>query len=103
MNELSSALFGKEVLPNFQSPAKYTGELFGVEYLYNQSGTTFMPTTDADLVSDIDEGFGDIDEELDDPASYDDMTAFSPWDSEDQEEEVRISMYLRIIIVMHNK
>lgn len=79
VNELSSIIVGKKVLPNFQSPAEYTGELFGVEYLYAQSGATFMPTTDADLVSDIDEGFGDIDEELDDSeANSDDMTVALP-------------------------
>ncbi len=64
VNGLSCTIIGKNALHNFQPPAEYTGELFGVEYLYAQSGVTFMPASDADLVTDIDEGFGDIDEEL---------------------------------------
>lgn len=87
VNELSSTIVGKKVLPNFQPSAEYTGELFGVEYLYAQSGVTFMPVSDADLVTDIDEGFGDIDEELaDSEANSDDITVALPSDSESEDE-----------------
>jgi hypothetical protein len=91
VNELSSSILGKEVLPNYQPLAKYTGELFGVEYLYTQSGLTFQPTSVCDLVSEIDEGFGEEEEESTESESAytDDATVALPPDS-DSEDEVRI-------------
>ena len=43
-----------KVFPNFQPPSPYTGELYGMEYLLEQSGHTMGLT---DLDSEIDEGF----------------------------------------------
>ena len=42
--------------------SEYTGELFGVEYLYSQSGYTLSPKEE-ELDKEIDEGFGDVSEE----------------------------------------
>ena len=42
--------------------SEYTGELFGVEYLYSQSGYALSPKED-ELDKEIDEGFGDVSEE----------------------------------------
>lgn len=89
VNELSSTILGKKVLPNLQPSAVYTGELFGVEYLLAQSGMTFKPTSDEDLAKEIDEGFGDIDseEEIADPEAHDDdITVALPPDSESEDE-----------------
>ena len=43
-----------KVFPNFQPLSPYTGELYGMEYLLEQSGHTMGLT---DLDSEIDEGF----------------------------------------------
>ena len=59
VNALSQSILEKLVFPNYRLPAKYTGELFGVEYLYHQSGITFDPGDDLD--TQIDEGFVDLD------------------------------------------
>ena len=59
VNALSQSILEKPVFPNYRPPAKYTGELFGVEYLYHQSGITFDPGDD--LNAQIDEGFVDLD------------------------------------------
>ena len=40
INELSEDVHGTKVFPLFQPPSTYTGELFGVEYLFAQSGQT---------------------------------------------------------------
>ena len=50
------------MFPHHQPPSAYTGELFGVEYLYAQSGPRFSPTEE-ELDEETDEGFGE--EELD--------------------------------------
>ena len=50
------------MFPNFQPPAKYTGEAFGILYLYRQSGRSLI-CKDEDLDQLIDEGFEDFTEE----------------------------------------
>ena len=63
---MSQAVHGTALLPLFQSPAAYTHEAFGVEYLYAQSGFIFDPK-DEDLnekIDDIDEGFMDGEHEM---------------------------------------
>ena len=64
-NFLSQAVHGTALLPLFQSPAAYTHEAFGVEYLYAQSGFIFDPK-DEDLNEKIDdiEGIMDGEHEL---------------------------------------
>ena len=61
MNSLSEKLFNKKVLPYHQAPARYSGELFGIQYLYNQSSPEFSPECDEgdEDDDDIDEGLGD--------------------------------------------
>lgn len=105
MNELSSTIHGKKILPNFQPPAEYTGELFGVEYLFAQSGVTFKPAaSEDDLINEIDEGFGDIDEQLDDSeASSDDATVALPPDSASEDEVSTYfvhALYLNVYALM---
>lgn len=58
INELSTAVYGQRMFQNVQTPMKYTGELFGVQYLYDQSGQT-MSLTDANIDDEIDDGFVD--------------------------------------------
>lgn len=90
MNELSITVLGKKIFPNFQPPAEYTGELYGAEYLYAQSGTTFQPASEGDLLDSIDEGFGDIDEELSAfhlaDSAISDVTVALPSDSESEDD-----------------
>ena len=50
------------MFPNYRPPSQYTGELFGVRYLYNQTGKSFTATGPDQLDAQIDEGFGDVDE-----------------------------------------
>ena len=56
-NQLSQKMAIPPIFPHFQLPMEYTGELFGVEYLYNQTGTELA--TD-NLDDRIDEGFVDV-------------------------------------------
>ncbi len=54
-------MLGHSLLPTYQPPAKYSGELFGVEYLHAQSGEVFKPDLDTDVENGLDgvqdEGF----------------------------------------------
>ena len=60
---MSQAICGKEIIHNFQPPAPYTGELFGAEYLYQQSNLSLAPTTEDELNTQIeDEGFDETEE-----------------------------------------
>ena len=53
---------GKKMSTCHFQVSEYTGELFGVEYLYSQSGYTLSPKEE-ELDKEIDEGFGGINEE----------------------------------------
>ena len=59
-----------------------------MEYLYSQSGLTLKPTTEEDLVADIDdEGFGDIEIDTNDPdVSTDDAISALPPESDNVDE-----------------
>jgi hypothetical protein len=59
----------------YQPPSKYTGELFGVEYLFQQSGIV-LNTQGEELDKQIDEGFVDIDD-------HEDLIYTAPPDTED--------------------
>lgn len=79
------------MFPNFQPPAKYTGEAFGILYLYWQSGRSLI-CKDEDLDQLIDEGFEDFTEEdnstATDPSGVDTHTLVPPFsDSESNDEE----------------
>ena len=52
-------MLGRKVIINHFQVSEYTSELFGVEYLYSQSGYTLSPKEE-ELDKEIDEGFGDI-------------------------------------------
>ena len=65
VNQFSEAVFGERVFSSYQPPSQYTGELFGVQYLYEQTGWSFNATEDQ-LDSQIDEIFADVDN-LDEP------------------------------------
>ena len=97
MNQLSESLFGTKVLPMYQAPSKYTGELFGAEYLYAQSGQELNP----DLDEEVDKGLDGVEDEgfedgtiasLEEEES---MTMAPPSDKEDSDEEQvnKMSMY----------
>ncbi|XP_070539244.1 uncharacterized protein [Ptychodera flava] len=42
VNKLSHSVLGKEVNKSYRKPQNYTGELIGVEYLYNQTGAVLQ-------------------------------------------------------------
>ena len=83
------------MLPLYRPPSKYTGELFGVEYLFRQSGIV-LNTQGDELDKQIDEGFEDIDdtEDLDytalDPEDHHTAACLVESDSEEDETEVYI-------------
>ena len=87
---LSQSVHGKDILTLYQPPAQYTGELFGVEYLYDQCGKAFSPTAE-ELDQQIDEGFEDIGEDSEPLAPLEvddgDPTVASPVDEGDSSEE----------------
>lgn len=93
VNDLSVTILGKKVFPHYRPLPKYTGELFGVEYLFAQTGMTFKP--DVDIEQEIDEGFGDSDQELIggfdlDLADAEDATVAVPMDDSASEDEVSL-------------
>jgi len=58
INALSTSVFGEPMLSNCHPPAKYTGELIGVEYLFRQTGEQFS-CKEENLDEEIDNGFAD--------------------------------------------
>ena len=60
VNSLSEELCGKKLCPYHVAPEEYTGELYGVAYLYNQAGKVL---DSSDIDNDIDEGFEDFEED----------------------------------------
>ena len=99
VNALSQSIHGKAAFPLYNPPSQYTGELFGVEYLYDQAGFQLY-TTEENLDKDIDEGFKDVEDEdapigsippfLDDPES---VSIAPPEESDDEEEEEVLKNY----------
>ena len=86
-------MLGKKVFPLYRPPPQYTGELFGVEYLLSQTGASFCPKEE-DLDVEIDEGFADFDELVDEWVNQqpkpDDITvtpSHPPTDSENDDDE----------------
>ena len=75
VNTLSRSVMGTDVFPQYRPPAKYTGELYGVEYLYRQNGVKFDDIYDDD--KEIDDGFFDIEEDTTLPDMAEDLTTFS--------------------------
>jgi len=64
LNDLSLFIHDRKIIQDYVPPGKFTGEKFGVEYLFQQSGD-ILPEDDNELQKDIDEGFSeDLDIEL---------------------------------------
>ena len=92
-NVLSEAIHGTKIFPLYTPPPQYTGESFGVEYLYQQSGMMFKPR---DVDREIDEGFEGFqdEEEIQPPLVVsDDNTVVPPTDNDetDSGEENEVS------------
>ena len=62
VNELSEDVFGKKIKSSVQNIGIHTGEMIGVEYLFNQTGEILKDTTleDEDLRPDGEEPLSDI-------------------------------------------
>ena len=63
-NVLSRAVFGREVVPGLVLPGRYTGELIGIEYLFDQTGRALATINDDPDVPDVDVVVGE-DREMD--------------------------------------
>lgn len=59
LNSKSLAIHGKTLLNTSPLPAAYTGELIGVEYLFDQKGDALLTSVD-EVEAKIDEGFQDF-------------------------------------------
>ena len=60
VNALSQSIHRKDIVQLYRPPSQYTEELFGVEYLFHQSGA-LLQTTGEDLEHQIEEGLSNID------------------------------------------
>lgn len=94
VNVLSQAVHGRKLLPHHQPPAAFTGELYGLEYLYSQTGAILPGALEVD--KQIDEGFCDAEqveacmETKDHGSDYsEDISTFAPPSDSEDEEEVR--------------
>lgn len=91
-------IHGKKTLDNFIPPSSYTGELFGVAYLFSQSNLQFLSGEELDI--EIDEGFGDCEEDsmIDDShqlSAIDTDVAISlPTDEDNSEDEVSCHLWV---------
>lgn len=96
MNNLSSSVLNKDIFPSYRPPAEYTGEKFGVEYLYAQLGAPTMDPTDKCIDDgvekvELDEGFGDSEEISDE--ILDDVAVALPSELQEDEDEVSASLW----------
>ncbi|MEQ2189554.1 hypothetical protein GOODEAATRI_026422, partial [Goodea atripinnis] len=66
INNNSLKVLGREYVPNFTPPAKYTGELLGVDYLLSQTGKPLKAVPDSEetdeLLEDVDASVDEEDE-----------------------------------------
>ncbi|XP_064391951.1 uncharacterized protein LOC135339658 isoform X4 [Halichondria panicea] len=89
VSKLSQDLMGLSLLPTDRPPAKYSGELFGVEYLYTQSGDVFQPNLDTEVEKGLDgvedEGFQEGPEKIGGGPDLDSFCAPPPESSSDEE------------------
>lgn len=86
INSLSLKVLGKEILCNYPTPNKYTGELFGIQYLYAQSGGDLTGYIEEDVEGD--EGFGEGSEEISNDLSEPMEATLSSNEEEDNELDV---------------
>ena len=100
LNSLSKSLHGQAMFPLYRPPSRYTGELFGVEYLFQQSGIV-LNTQGEELDKQIDEGFGEMTDEenlFDFAATLDSEsheTAASPVERSDLDEENEVCLKVK--------
>lgn len=90
LNDLSQSVLGMDIFPGYRPPAKYTGELLGVQYLYHQTGQLLLLEGD-EAEKEIDEGFGDVEEctpesQLPESECQEDLGTFSLPTEEDENE-----------------
>ena len=101
VNQLNQSVFGEVVFSCYQPPSKYTGEQFGVRYLYHQTGRSFTSTGDQ-LDVQIDEGFADVDQPAVTAPVVDQdehlITVAPPVDPESEKEEEVLYMYYTNIL-----
>ena len=57
------------MFPEYRAPSPYSGELFGVEYLYHQTENEFTKMESGQSEKEIDEGFDDVEVEPLDPVA----------------------------------
>lgn len=104
LNSLSQpqSLHGQDIFPLYRPPSKYTGELFGVEYLFWQSGIV-LKTQGEELDKRIDEGFEDIDdwEDLNYSTLHDHSTVACPVEESDSDEDETEVSFLASYILPH--
>ena len=99
MNALSTSIHGNKLIPYYSPPAKYTGDVIGVQYLYEQSGQLLCPTDDKRMDALIDEGFEerDIDHHIADSSNISDfpenLIINLPDHSDDDDEEENVRNY----------
>ena len=102
--DLSQMIHGKAVFPVHVPPSSYTRELFGVEYLYEQTGLQLC-ASEKELNRKIDEGFEDDDEEVPVSASLlledPEMASVAPPEHSDDEAEEEVCQFPKIYIVLH--
>ena len=89
MNQFNQSVLGEVIFSRYQPPLSYTGEQFGVQYLYHQTGRSFTSTGDQ-LDVQIDEGFADVDN-MDQPSLVDqdeNLIIVAPPNDPESDEEV---------------
>ncbi|KAM6952072.1 uncharacterized protein PEZ65_009252 [Lycodopsis pacificus] len=84
LNQKSQSLLGLQVVKDFTKPAEYTGELIGVEYLYQQTGRVLEdvssdPDTpdEAAAIESLEEEDEGIVEDVGDPTIFEDDTPYT--------------------------
>ena len=83
VNELSEDVLGKKIKPNVQNIGIYTGEMTGVEYLFNQTGEILKDNTleDEDMIQQEEEPFSDVNpDQIDEGFNEDEDETIAPTD-----------------------
>ncbi|KAL0150590.1 hypothetical protein M9458_054183 [Cirrhinus mrigala] len=74
VNTSSLKVFGRPFVPTFRPPARYTGELLGVDYLLSQTGQPLVVDPDSEetenMLEDVDEGEDGEDEGFGEDQTY---------------------------------
>ena len=81
VNELSEDVLGKKVKPNVQNIGIYTGEMIGVEYLFNQTGEILKDNTlvNEDMTQQEEEPLSDVNpDQIDEGFNEDEDETIAP-------------------------